>query len=179
MSDTVNCYAEALYTLAQESNVRDEVLDDTQKLKCAFDSSPQLLRILTSHEISREERRSLLDGCFKGIVHTYVLSCLKLMCDKGDIKRFPGVCRRIKQLYNDEMGILSVSVTSACKLSDNQMKRLTEKLEAITSKRIELSAVVDETCLGGMRLEYGGYSIDDTVRHRLDDIKKLVQTAGV
>lgn len=179
MSEIANGYATALYALAKEDNVRADILDDTQKLMCAFDATPQLLRVLSSREIGREEKHAFLDHCLKDRAHTYVLSCLKLMCDKGDVKLFPEVCRRVKQLYNDEMGILSVNVTSAHKLNDAQMQKLSQKLEEITSKKIELSNVVDDACLGGLRLEYDGKSIDDTIRHRLEDIKKLITAAGL
>ena len=179
MSGIANCYAEALYALAKEDDARADILDDTQKLARAMETTPLFLRVLSSGGISSEEKHALLDSCFLNRAHTYVLSCLKLMCDKDDIKLFPVVCSRIRQLYNDEMGILAVTVTSARRLTDDQMRRLCEQLEKITSRKVELTNVVDGECIGGLRLEYGGLSIDDTIRHRLENIKKLVHAAGI
>ena len=179
MSDKVKCYSDALYSLAKEAGACEEVLDDTQKLAVSFRDEPELMRVLTSSEISRGEKRDLLDACFKGRVHSYVLSCLKLMCDQGSIKAFPAVCVGIKQLYNEDKGIIAVTVTSARPLSEIQTERLKRKLEEISGRTAELTLQCDSACIGGLRLEYSGVSVEDTIRRRLDELKKLIQTTSV
>ena len=179
MSDIANHYAEALFDLAREAQALDDVLDDMQKISEAFVCTPALGRLLSSHEVSREEKRALLDNCFGGVVHTYVLSCLKLMTDQGRIGALERAAKRFKDMYNEEMGILTVRVTAAGPLSDEQRNKLIQKLEAMTQKRIELTMAIDEACLGGIRLEYGGVCTDDTIRHRLDELKRQLQSAAV
>lgn len=179
MSDLVKCYADALYSLAQEAQACEAVLDDTQKLKTAFGEEPGLMRVLSSGEISRGEKRDLLDACFEGRVHSYVLSSLKLMCDKGDIRAFPDVCTRVKQLYNEDKGILSVEVTSALPLNGSQVQRLKSRLEEMSGKKVELTLHCDSSCIGGLMLEYSGVRVEDTLRRRLDELKKLIQTTSV
>ena len=175
----VKSYADALYSLAKEAGACEEVLDDTQKLRASFREEPGFLRVLSSSEINRAEKWELLDACLKGRAHDYVLSCLKLMCDKGHIKAFPAVCENIKQLYNEDKGILSVTVTSARPLSDDQAQRLKSRLEEISGKKAELTMNCDSACIGGLRIEYSGISVEDTVRRRLDELKKLMQTTSV
>ena len=40
-----------------------------------------------------------------------------------------------------------------------------------------LSPVVDAACLGGVRLDYDGKRVDDTVRHRLDTVRRMLVNA--
>ena len=179
MSDAVNSYAEALYGLCREEQKQDEALDDVQKLRAAFLAEPAFLRLLASPEISKAEKRQLLDDCFQGKATPYVLSTLKLMCDHGRIRLFPAVCERFGQLYNEDKGILTVRVTSARPLSEEQTARLKQKLEDMSGKTVELLCRQDGACLGGLSLEYEGRRIDDTVRQRLQNIASLLKNTRI
>ena len=65
---------------------------------------------------------------------------------------------------------------TAVALSDDQSRRLTEKLGNLTGKTIELTNRVDPACMGGVRLNYDGKQLDDTVAHRLDAIRGLLRS---
>ena len=67
------------------------------------------------------------------------------------------------------------SAVSATPLSGEQTARLTQKLAAQTGKRITLTCKVDKNVLGGLMLDYDGKRVDDTVRHRLDEVKRLLE----
>ena len=60
-------------------------------------------------------------------------------------------------------------------MTDVQQKRLKEKLEALTGKTVDLHSRIDPSCLGGVRLDYDGKRVDDTVAHRLDAIRTLLK----
>ena len=65
---------------------------------------------------------------------------------------------------------------TAVPLTQAQSQRLSEKLASITGKTIELSNRVDPACMGGVRLNYDGKQLDDTVMHRLDAIGSLLRS---
>ena len=49
-------------------------------------------------------------------------------------------------------------------------------LNLITGKKIALLSRVDPRVLGGIRLDYDGRRLDDTVSHRLDSIRDPLKT---
>ena len=71
-------------------------------------------------------------------------------------------------LFNEDNGILPVKAVTAVPLTAEQTKKLCDKLQKNTGKTIELINVVDPACIGGVRLDYDGKRMDDTVQHRLD-----------
>ena len=71
--------------------------------------------------------------------------------------------------------ILVVKAVSAIALSEEQKKKLTAKLEAITGKIIDLQCGIDTAALGGLRLSYDGKQVDGTVKTKLDAIGKLLK----
>ena len=73
------------------------------------------------------------------------------------------------------MGILPVVAVTKLPLSDELRRKLTDKLSVVTGKTIDLECRVDPECLGGVRLELDGIQVDGTVRHRLDEIRKLLK----
>ena len=95
------------------------------------------------------------------------------------MRHFEDCSKAYRQIYNREHGILEVCAVTAVPLSAAQSDKLTQKLSKVTGKTIELVNRVDPTCLGGMRLDYDGKRVDDTVAHRLESISALLKNTAV
>ena len=65
---------------------------------------------------------------------------------------------------------------TAVSLSGEQAARLSDKLARVTGKNIALANRVDPSCLGGVRLEFDGKQLDDTVAHRLSAIGNVLKS---
>ena len=61
-------------------------------------------------------------------------------------------------------------------LNPAQTEKLTAKLCQITGKQVKLLNRVDPEVLGGVRLDYDGKQLDDTVSHRLDAVRSLLKS---
>ena len=70
---------------------------------------------------------------------------------------------------------MEVRAESAVELSETQKQRLTEKLTALTGKKIALLCRIDPAVLGGIRLNYDGMQVDGTLQGRLDAIGKQLK----
>ena len=68
----------------------------------------------------------------------------------------------------------SVTAVTAVALSEAQSGKITEKLHKITGKNIILHNRIDPAVLGGVRLDYDGQRLDDTVSHHLDAVRELL-----
>jgi len=168
-------YGQALYDLAVEENLTEEILQQLQVLAEAFSQEPEFMRILCAHNLSKEERCGILDSSFRGKVQPYVLNFMKILTEKGYMRHFADCCKAYKDLYNQDHGILPVRAVTAVALSDGQKQKLTEKLMAMTGKTIELTNRVDPSVLGGVRLDYDGKQVDGTVKNRMDTIGGLLK----
>ena len=175
MTQAANTYAQALYGLAKDEGLGDTILSELSALKAVFAQAPQYSKLLSAPDVPKQERCGILDEAFRGKVHPYVLNFLKILTEKGYIRQFPQCCDAYRGFYNEDNGILVVKVLSAVKLTDQQMEKLTAKLEATTGKRIDLHCSVDPEVLGGLRLCYDGKQVDGTVQSRLDAIGKLLK----
>lgn len=175
MTEIGTVYGGALYRLAAEENVSGEILSQLLVLKDSFSENADFLTLMDSPALPKAERCGILQESFGGVVHPYVLNFLKILTEEGHIRRFSPCCEAYQQQYNEDHNILPVAAVSAVALSDDQKTRLTEKLCQMTGATIQLTNRVDPECLGGIRLDLDGKRLDDTVAHRLQEIRELLQ----
>ncbi len=168
-------YGQALYDLAREEKLDKAILQELCALDTAFSQEPDFLRLLSSPNLSKQERCRVADEALRGKVQPYVLNFMKILTEKGYAKRFSDCVESYRQRYNQDNGILPVQAVTALPLSQAQTVKLAEKLAALTGKTIELTNQVEEGCLGGVRLSYDGKCVDDTIAHRLDNIRSLLK----
>lgn len=167
-------YAQALYALANEENITAVVLEQLKSLETAFRQEPDFLRLLSNPGISKDERCAIIEKSFRQVIHPYVLNTLKLLTEKGHIRQFAPCVKAYREQYNRENGIVSVLAVTAVAMGDEQRDKLQRKLEMVTGKTVELLTRVDETCIGGIRLDYDGKRVDATVKSRLDSMRDLL-----
>ena len=175
MTQVGSVYGEALYTLALEESITKQLLEELNVLNSAFRENPDFIRLLSSPNLSKQERCTVLDDSFRGKVHPYVLNFLKILTEKGYMKHFDHCCAAFEDHYNLDNGILPVTAITAVALTAAQAAKLSGKLSRTTGKQIKLQNLVDPAVLGGVRLDYDGKRLDDTVSHRLDAIRGLLK----
>ena len=175
MTDIVNVYGQAIYDLAKDEGLAEEVLQQMRVLDESFSAEPAFLQLLCAPSVPKQERCQVLDDSLRGQVHPYVLNFLKILTEKGYMRHFSGCCKLFQQQYNWDNGILPVTAVTKLPLSEELRRKLIDKLSGLTGKTIALECRVDPECLGGVRLELDGMQVDGTVRHRLDEMRKLLK----
>ena len=174
MTEVGNVYGESLYELAKEENLAKLIGDQLAVLQQAFRQEPDFVRLLSSPNLTKTERCQILDDSFRGKVHSYLLNFLKILTEKNYMRYFSDCCDAYTEHYDQDNGILRVDAVSAVELTTEQKDKLTQKLSRITGKEIALRNRIDPAVLGGIRLDYDGQRLDDTVSHRLDAIRDLL-----
>lgn len=175
MTGAAEQYGQALYELARDEDISREVFAQMQTLQDAFREEPGFLRLLSSPNLSKQERCDLLDESFRQQLHPYLLNFLKILTQEGLIRRFPDCCAHVRNCYYTDNHILPVKAYTAQPLSQEQTQLLTEKMQTITGETVLLENLIDPDCLGGVRLSYDGKQIDGTVQNRLASVGKLLK----
>ena len=171
MTEVGSVYGQALYDLSLSEGIAEKVLRQMEVLCQSFSDEPEFLKLLGTPALSKQERCEILDNSFRGKLQPYLLNFLKILTEKGYIRHFSHCCEAYQVCYNRDHGIVPVSVVTAVELTAQQKEQLTVKLETMTGKTVQLSSKVDPACLGGVRLDYDGKRLDDTVAQRLEAIR--------
>ena len=164
-------YARALFELAEESGKTEAVISDLALIDSAFSENPDYKNLLDTPALSKDEKLSLIDEAFSTL-DEYAVNTLKILCERHSVRLFPKVKAEIEKLYDEARGIERVEAITAISMTDEQIKRMTKKLEAITNKTVVIKNIVDKSVLGGVILRYSGVQLDGSVKTRLDDFRK-------
>ena len=175
MTEAANAYGQALYDLAKDEGLAESILAQLLMLEDSFAKEPAFLQLLQSANLSKQERCSIIDDSFKEKLHDYVVNFLKILTERNYARHFSGCVQAYRRQYNLDNNILPVTAVSAVALTKEQTEKLSEKLAAITGKKIDLTNRVDPGVLGGIRLDYDGKRLDDTVSNRLDAVRAALR----
>lgn len=167
-------YGEGLYALCAEEHIERETLDELRALCDAFRENPDFIRLLSNMSLSKEERVGIADRALRGQVHPYVLNFIMILTERGAAYAFQECVAAYQACYNDAHRIVEAEVTTAKALTDAQREKLMQKLRAMTGKDVALRENVDASVLGGVLLQMDGKRYDNTLRQRLNDIRRSI-----
>ena len=160
-------YGKALFMLSEEENTTEQVLLDVSVAASVFKNEPQYIKLLDTPALSKAEKLELIDSAFSSLDNS-VVNLIKMLCEKHSVFAFPEVEKSYTALYNESRGIEQVTAVTAVPMSEEQILKMKEKLEAMTGKTIVITNTVMPEILGGVKLRYSGIQLDGSVRTRLD-----------
>ena len=176
MTEVGNIYGGSLYELAREEDLTTPIGEQLTVLQESFRQEPDFIRLLSSPSLPKAERCQILDNSFRDKLHPYVLNFLKILTGKGYMRHFSDCCDAYTARHDQDNGILRVTAVTAVALSPEQREKLTQKLSRTTGRQVILQSRIDPRVYGGVRLDYDGRRLDDTVSHRLDAIRCLLNS---
>ena len=171
-----NRYGEAFFEAGRDENCLDSLYDDVCLLKGVLGENEDFLKVMSVPSVAREEKSRLLDTIFDGKLQPLTLNYLHLLVDKN---RFAGLdsLEKFVGLYREYKGIVCATAVTAVPMSEELTNRLRDKLAAVTGKQVELTCEVDPALISGIRLQMNGEQFDGSVRRRLEDLKKSIESA--
>ena len=172
MTELAREYGEGLFDLAREENLLDTIHEEMNALRESLAGEPRYIQLLQTHALSKDERLGILDEAFRGKVHPYVLNFMKLLLERGALSALPDCARHFHARWLEEKGVVEARVTTAAPLTDAQRASLSKKLGEIAGKQVELLIHIDPAVMGGLRVDMEGRRYDNTIRHRLDLMRR-------
>lgn len=170
-------YGLAIFKLADETGAQKEIFEDFTAVRDVLCGNVELMKLLSNPRLSRAERAEVVENIFGGRINRYLLNALKILAEKRHCGMVDKCWLEYRNRYCEANNILAVSVVSAVEMSQSQKKRLIDTLAKNTGSSILLSCKVDKSCIGGIRLEYGGKRYDASVRQKLESLKRSL-TSG-
>lgn len=169
-------YGAALFKLACETGCTKEYGEALKDIRCAFSENPDYVNLLASPGIPVSERLGVIDSAFASSVPEHVLSYLKLLCEKGRLSCFEEACAEYASLFDVSQRVIHARVISAVPLTDQEKESIIQKLEKTHKGKVLAEYTVDPDILGGVIVEIDGKILDGSLRHRLRDVKDVMNS---
>lgn len=165
-------YAQALFDVAIENNLLDALDQDLQSICKIFVENPEFLELYRAPNVATVQRKTILDETFSGKIVPELMNFLKLLLDKNRGFYILQIGDEFQHLVEEHKGIIKGVVLVTCTLSDDQIKKLEDKLSTSTGKCVMLTQKIDPEIIGGIVVQLGDKIIDNSFKKRLDDMKE-------
>jgi len=178
MEEVAQVYARALFEVASEREVLDTVKEQLAQFVAALGGNRELEVFFFSPYFSTAEKKDGLSRAVAGADPTF-MSFLEALIER---KRMPAIYRireRYDTLWDAEMKVLPVEVTTAVPLDEATVASIGERIGSGTGNRIQLTSVVDPDVLGGIVLRVGNMVLDASVSSRLNQLRKQISKASL
>ncbi len=174
MTEFAKEYGTALYDLCAEEGLTDGILKEMQVLSRCFRENPDFLRLLGNLSLEKDERIAILDETLQGRIHGYLLNFLRILTERGAISAFRDCACAFEELYDRDHRTVEARVTTAKPLTEEQRRKIENKIREMTGRQPKLLQRVDPALLGGVLLEMDGKRYDNTVKSRLAAIRQAM-----
>jgi F-type H+-transporting ATPase subunit delta len=163
-------YARSLFEAAKEMDSLDVVHAELGEFATAVDEVPELRNLLSNPQIDRDERAAALREILAD-ADELVRHLVLLLSEKGRTAQLDEVYREFDELVAAEAGRLTVELTTAYELSDDEASSILKKIEQSSGRTVEATRSVDPRLIGGIVLQVGSYRLDGSVRGRLTRLR--------
>jgi F-type H+-transporting ATPase subunit delta len=174
VSERIDGYADALFSVAKAEGNLDEVEDELFRFAQNLEGSDALRGALTDELVPVERRQAIVEDLLGAKASPTTTQLVGFVIGSGRGRDLPAIIARLVERAASEKDRTVAEVRSAVALSDDQRSRLAAALANATGKQVEVKVIVDPSVLGGLVATVGDTVIDGTVRSRLDQLKSLL-----
>ena len=172
-------YATALFELARDQNVVDEVKADLDKFDVLLNDSADLKRLVRSPVFAADAQSRALSAVLdKAGIAGIAANFLKVLTANRRLFVVADVIRASRALVAKFKGETTADVTVAEALSDKNLDALKVALKSVTGKDVALNVKVDPSIIGGLVVKLGSRMVDGSLRTKLNSIKHAMKEAG-
>ena len=164
-------YSKAIFEIAEEKNQVKEIYEMLNSAMVLYRTDKEFKNFILNPLIDSEQKKSVLNKIF-GKDNSENLNILLYILDKGRMNCIKYIVAEYLKIYYRKNRILDVKATFTKELTDEQKKKLIDKLSQKTGKEINLEIKIDKDILGGGIIKIGDKIIDGSIRRELDNWRK-------
>ena len=164
-------YSKAIFEIAEEKNQVKEIYEMLNSAMVLYRTDKEFKNFILNPLIDSEQKKSVLNKIF-GKDNSDNLNILLYILDKGRMNCIKYIVAEYLKIYYRKNRILDVKATFTKELTDEQKKKLIDKLSQKTGKEINLEIKIDKNILGGGIIKIGDKIIDGSIRRELDNWRK-------
>ncbi|NVO21281.1 MAG: ATP synthase F1 subunit delta [Bacteroidetes bacterium] len=165
-------YAKALFDLAQEQKVLEQVKDDMALISQVCLENRELRGMLHNPVINVEKKQKVLKSIFGSHINKLTSLFLDIISRKRRESYIDAIASDFVGLYKEYKGIKTAYVSSAVALDDTDRKTMTVILKSLTGHEIELIESIKTEIIGGFILSMDNYQVDQSLTAKVKRLKK-------
>lgn len=165
-------YSLVLFDHASRHKSIDKFFTQSKKFLIDLSDNDNLLyNFLVNLNISKEIRKDFLMKNLSKKYSKYFLYFIFTIIDFNRCSSLPKIIKSFLQICNDYYKIKYIKVFSAFELTKQQLEKIKKSLEKHYKSKVTLENFIDQSLIGGIRIESETDSIDNTIINKLKTMK--------
>ena len=165
-------YANALLELAIENNTVSDYQKQIKFVYSFIKENPNLIYFLKCYTVENLDKKKLMEKIFKSEVNKDVLHFMFLLIDKKRINYIDKICLEFNSVCNEHRGVLEGIIYTTEALSDEQIRKIEDKVAVKLNKKVELTNSINPSIIGGIKIVVNDTVFDNSVASRLNALKQ-------
>ena len=172
-SDTsANRYSLALFELASESNLLDQVEKNSTSTLNLISNNKEFRNFIKDPTLSRDDLLKTInkisesfkfEKLFKNFI-SFLITKRRFFYVEQILKNFIEIC-------SERRGELKAEIKSAKELTQDEINKITEELSNNFKSKIKLNYNYDQSLIGGLVLQVGSTMIDTSIKKKLQQLE--------
>jgi F-type H+-transporting ATPase subunit delta len=166
-------YAEAVFELGKQQKALAQ-WSAILAFAAAVASSAELRALDGNPRITARQLADLMIGICGDRLTGEARNLIQVLVQNRRLSVLPEIRALFERLKEEHEGQVEAVITSALPLSDEQAKRLCDKLEARYGRKIMARVAVDASLIGGVKVQVGDEVIDGSLRGRVEAMAHML-----
>ncbi len=159
-------YAEALFAIANEEKQVESVLESFNSFVKAQDV--EISKFLNHPKVTKKAKKEVLGNA---ITNSLFKNFIFVLIDNSRIDYLSDCLDEYQIIVDAQNKIMNVFVYSGKKLTKTETQELVKNLSKKHNRKVKLENIVDKTILGGLRIEFEGNILDETINNYLATLR--------
>ncbi len=169
-------YAKGLFTVAKELGKTKEFGEELKQISELLKEMPEVLSALQNPIYPPDLKMEIVGEILKAVnVDPEVERFLNLLIERRRIQYIEEIVEMYQRLLDEELNIARGVVITAFPLSEEEKQELEEALKSYFKKEVILESKVDDSIIGGVKIEIGDFVFDGTIKTQLTKFKEIIK----
>jgi F-type H+-transporting ATPase subunit delta len=172
-------YAAALFDLADERRILEDVATDLRELRAMLQESEEFLRLTRSPVLSRNQQaKAVAVVAERAGLSQLVRDFLAVVARNRRLFAVPAMIESFLAKLAARRGEVTAEVTAAHPLSDAQLGTLNEQLRRSIGTRVSVDVRIDPSLIGGLVVKVGSRMIDASIKSKLQRLQLAMKSVA-
>jgi len=178
-TNNFQAYAIALFDIAKTMDDKEKYYRQVMEIDQLDKEFPQLAMIFTSSNISKQEKKANAKELLEILgADSQFIYWMWAIIDNNDFANFHFIAKDCLMLHHEMFNIRQVKVITATELSQNQKDKIAAFLQDKLHTNIDLVSEVKPKVIGGISIQIGNKTYDNTIEGKLRTLKQALSKKG-
>ncbi len=160
-----------MFGAARDAGRLAQVHEALSDFAAAMEQSPELRSVLRNPQLDPTAKAEILAD-IAGDEEPLFKNFLLVVAEKGRAGELDEIAREFERLMAREERRLTVELTTARELTDEEATAIVAQIEQAAGRKVEATRSVDPDLVGGIVLQAGSHRADASVRGRLERLRQ-------